>query len=108
MPRYCGMRWNGLIAGDDDRRAPLAHKPVAANTHLVTGPKIRANGDLRGTPHVRVIGSSGDTLGVMTLAEALRAAFKEGLDLVEVTPNADPPVCKISDLGKFKDDARRR
>ena len=51
--------------------------------------KIRINGDLRGTPRVDVIGSSGDRLGVMPVAEALRLAIKEGLDLVEVNPGAD-------------------
>ena len=64
--------------------------------------KIRINGELRGTPHVRVIASDGTMLGVMPLAEALRLAMKEGLDLVEVNPKADPPVCKILDFGKYK------
>ncbi len=63
--------------------------------------KIRKNGELRGTPTVRVIGSDGTMLGVMTLAEALRAALKEALDLVEVNPKPNPPLCKILDLRKF-------
>jgi translation initiation factor IF-3 len=64
--------------------------------------KVRRNGELRGTPSVRVMGSSGEQLGVMTLAEALRLAMKEGLDLVEVVPNANPPVCKLLDFSKYK------
>lgn len=64
--------------------------------------KIRVNGELRGTPHVRVVGSDGSTLGIMTLAEALRAAMKEGLDLVEVNPFARPPVCKLIDFAKYE------
>ena len=64
--------------------------------------KVRRNGELRGTPNVRVMGSSGEQLGVMTLAEALRLAMKEGLDLVEVVPNANPPVCKLLDFSKYK------
>jgi len=48
------------------------------------------------------MGSSGEQLGVMTLAEALRLAMKEGLDLVEVVPNANPPVCKLLDFSKYK------
>jgi translation initiation factor IF-3 len=68
--------------------------------------KIRINGDLRGTPRVDVIASSGERLGVMTLAAALRLAVKEGLDLVEVSPRADPPVCKLLDFGKYKYEAR--
>jgi hypothetical protein len=78
------------------------------------GTKIRKNGDLRGLPRVRVIGSSGKMLGVMALADALRLAFKEGLDLVEVNPAASPPVCKILDFDKYTSntiklaEARRR
>jgi translation initiation factor IF-3 len=67
--------------------------------------KIRINGELHGTPTVLVIGASGEALGEMPLAEALRLAMKEGLDLVEVNPEADPPVCKLLDLAKY--DAKR-
>jgi translation initiation factor IF-3 len=67
--------------------------------------KIRLNGDLRGTPLVRVIAADGEMLGVMTLADALRAAMEAGLDLVEVNPEADPPVCKVLDFGKYKYEA---
>jgi hypothetical protein len=66
--------------------------------------KLRINGDLRGTPRVQVVASNGEALGGMTLAEALRLAMKEGLDLVEVNPMADPPICKLLDL----DDARKK
>ncbi|SMC27592.1 bacterial translation initiation factor 3 (bIF-3) [Desulfacinum hydrothermale DSM 13146] len=51
---------------------------------------------------MRVVGSDGTQLGIMPLQQALEAAREEGLDLVEVAPNADPPVCKIMDYGKFK------
>jgi translation initiation factor IF-3 len=64
--------------------------------------KIRINGEIRGTPRVRLIGTDGDMLGVMTLAEALRLALKQGLDLVEVNPKADPPVCKLLDFDKYR------
>jgi translation initiation factor IF-3 len=64
------------------------------------GSKVRRNGDLRGLPEVNVIGPSGELLGVMTLADALRLAFKQGLDLVEVGPTASPPICKILDSDK--------
>ncbi|WP_448384176.1 translation initiation factor IF-3 [Desulfosoma sp.] len=57
--------------------------------------KIRAR-------QVRVIGADGSQLGIMSLQDALDAAREEGLDLVEVAPNADPPVCKIMDYGKFR------
>jgi translation initiation factor IF-3 len=70
--------------------------------------KVRKNGDLRGTPSVRVVGVGGEMLGVMSLAEALRLALKEGLDLVEVDPTAKPPLCKIMDLSKYKYPSRNR
>lgn len=51
---------------------------------------------------VRVISSEGNQLGIIPILEALRIAREEGLDLVEVAPNADPPVCRVMDYGKFK------
>jgi len=51
---------------------------------------------------VRVVDSEGAQLGIMSIEEALKAAHDRGLDLVEVAPKADPPVCKIMDYGKFK------
>jgi translation initiation factor IF-3 len=53
-------------------------------------------------PRVRVIDQNGENLGVMYTNEAIEAAKEAGLDLIEVSPNVDPPVCKILDLGKFK------
>jgi len=53
-------------------------------------------------PEVRVIGEEGEQFGVMDVRDAIRAAREKGLDLVEVAPNADPPVCKIIDFGKFQ------
>ncbi len=51
---------------------------------------------------VRVISEKGDMLGVFDTPEAMKLAFDQGLDLVEVSPNASPPVCKIIDYGKYK------
>ena len=51
---------------------------------------------------MRVIGAGGEQLGVLPIDQALRAAMDEGMDLVEVSPLAKPPVCKIMDYGKFK------
>lgn len=64
-----------------------------------TGP--RANRDIR-VPMVRVIDEEGQQLGVLPVEEAVTAAEDRDLDLVEVSPNADPPVCKIMDLGRYK------
>ena len=59
-------------------------------------------------PRVRVIGSDGEMVGVLTRDEALAMAEEEGLDLVEIQPNADPPVCKIMDFGKFKFEMQKK
>jgi len=53
-------------------------------------------------PQVRVVGSDGEQIGVMPIEEALRISNSESLDLVEVSPGANPPVCKIMDYGKYK------
>ena len=59
-------------------------------------------------PKVRVIDGDGENLGVMYTAEAIEAAQEVGLDLVEVSPNADPPVCKFLDVGKYKYEAQKK
>ena len=59
-------------------------------------------------PRVRVIGSDGEMIGVLSRDEALAKAEEEGLDLVEIQPNADPPVCKIMDFGKFKFEQQKK
>jgi translation initiation factor IF-3 len=64
-------------------------------------PQIRFNYRIR-VPEVRVIAADGTQLGIMTSQEAIRLAMDQSLDLVEVNPKADPPVCKIMDFGKFK------
>ncbi len=71
------------------------------------GPQIRINQRIR-VPEVRVIAESGEMLGVMPTNEALRRAQEKGLDLVEVNPKAEPPVCKILDFGKFKYDEKKK
>jgi translation initiation factor IF-3 len=57
---------------------------------------------------VRLVDQTGSMIGVLPLDEALERAEEAGLDLVEVSPTADPPVCKILDYGKFKYDAQKR
>lgn len=64
-------------------------------------PQIRVNDRIR-APKVRVVTAQGDQLGVMQVREALMKAKELGLDLVEVAPNAAPPVCRVIDYGKFK------
>jgi len=60
------------------------------------------------TDKVRVIDENGENLGVMYTREAIEQAAEVGLDLVEVSPNADPPVCKFLDVGKFRYEAQKK
>jgi translation initiation factor IF-3 len=59
-------------------------------------------------PEVQVIGSDGDNIGILNTNEAISMAKEQGLDLIEIAPNAKPPVCKIIDIGKFKYDAQKK
>jgi translation initiation factor IF-3 len=69
------------------------------------GPRV--NEEIR-VPQVRLIDQDGEMLGVMTAREAMLKAFEVGLDLLEISPNAVPPVCKITDYGKFKYEAQKK
>ena len=60
------------------------------------------------SPEVQVIGSDGENLGVINTNEAISMAKNQGLDLIEIAPNANPPVCKIMDMGKYKYDAQKK
>ena len=66
-----------------------------------TNERIRA-------PQVQVIGSDGKNLGTLNTQEAINLAKEEGLDLIEISPNASPPVCKIIDIGKYKYDMQKK
>ena len=57
---------------------------------------------------VRLVGLDGEMVGVVPLEDAKEHAVEAGMDLVEVSPNADPPVCKILDYGKFKYEAQKK
>jgi|TARA_B110000438_G_C15677154_1_gene590710 translation initiation factor IF-3 len=57
---------------------------------------------------VQVIGSDGNNLGILPLKKAIEKAKEESLDLIEISPNANPPVCKIMDMGKYKYDLQKK
>ena len=57
---------------------------------------------------VRVLGPEGENFGVISLADALAKAHELGLDLIEISPNANPPVCKVTDYGKFKYEQKKK
>ena len=67
----------------------------------------RANQEIT-APQVRLIDESGDNVGVVGLEDAIRRAYDAGMDLVEISPNSDPPVCKITDHGKLKYEAQKK
>ena len=69
------------------------------------GPRVNAMIDL---PSVRLVDESGEMLGIVDIERAMELAAEAGLDLVEVSPNADPPVCKLLDFGKFKYEAQKK
>ncbi|HSP45785.1 MAG TPA: translation initiation factor IF-3 [Chthoniobacterales bacterium] len=70
--------------------------------------QIRVNGRIRAREVRVIMGSTGEQLGVLKLSDALRRAQGLGLDLVEVAPTANPPVCKIVDFGKFRYDISKQ
>ncbi len=75
--------------------------PIRQDSRPAPTEQYRVNHRIR-IPRVRVIGSDGTQVGILDTHEALRMARDEGLDLVEISPKAVPPVCKIMDYGRFK------
>jgi len=70
-------------------------------------PRVRVNEQIR-VPRVLVIGPDGNNLGVMSVREAMAIAEEHGLDVVEVSPNANPPVVKIMDYGKYMYELKKK
>jgi translation initiation factor IF-3 len=87
------------------RTTPIARRPHNAPPQRETGPRI--NDRIR-SPEIRLIGADGENVGVVTPARAMQMAEEAGLDLVEISPTAEPPVCKIMDFGKFKYETQKR
>ena len=70
-------------------------------------PSVRINHQIRAS-ELRVIGPKGENFGVLSLSEALNKALEAGLDLIEISPKATPPVAKIADYGKFQYDENKK
>ena len=101
------MRAFVLIAGGcESIRFSFAKIPywgcsgISSNVHQL-------NEEIRDS-EIRLIGSSGEQLGIMSAAEALKIADGQGLDLVKISPQANPPVCKLMDYGKFRFEQSKR
>jgi translation initiation factor IF-3 len=87
------------------RTKAIARRPHNAPPTRDTGPRV--NGRIR-APEIRLIGPDGQNVGVVKPERALELAEQIGLDLVEISPNATPPVCKIMDFGKYKYETQKR
>ena len=87
------------------RNNTIARRPHNAPPQRETGPRI--NERIR-APEIRLIGADGENVGVISPERALVMAEEAGLDLVEISPNAVPPVCKIMDFGKYKYETQKR
>ena len=82
-------------------------RPFPPRSSPSTGAFVRVNGKIRAR-EVRVIGIDGKQFGVMPLGDALTLARNSGVDLVEVAPNAVPPVCRVVDFGKYRYEQSKR
>ncbi|MEM6971405.1 MAG: translation initiation factor IF-3 [Pseudomonadota bacterium] len=83
----------------------MARRPHNAPPTRETGPRV--NRQIR-VPQIRLIDENGDNVGVVRPEEGVSMAEEVGLDLVEISPNASPPVCKIMDFGKFKYETQKK
>ena len=87
------------------RKTTIARRPHNAPPQRDTGPRV--NGRVT-SEKIRLIDENGENVGVVTPSRAMMMAEDAGLDLVEISPNANPPVCKIMDFGKFKYEQQKR
>ncbi|WPZ23248.1 translation initiation factor IF-3 [Sulfitobacter faviae] len=94
-----------LELGNNQRTITIARRPHNAPPQRDTGPRV--NDKIR-APEIRLIGADGENVGVVSPQRAMEMADDAGLDLVEISPNAKPPVCKIMDFGKFKYEQQKR
>ncbi len=87
------------------RKFTIARRPNSAPPVRDTGPRV--NDRIRAT-EIRLIGADGENVGLVSPERGMELAEEAGLDLVEISPNATPPVCKIMDFGKFKYEQQKR
>ncbi len=104
QPASAKERPSGGSAGFLQWRVRIARPPFDAAPKS-EGPRVNEQITV---PSVRLIDENGQMIGVLTRREALSRAMEAGLDLVEVSPTADPPVCKILDYGKYKYESQKK
>ena len=90
---------------DQKDATAIARRPHNAPPQRETGPRVN---DRVRAPEIRLIGAEGENIGLITPEKAMLLAEQAGLDLVEISPNAEPPVCKIMDFGKYKYETQKR
>lgn len=93
--------WSIAITSPRTDTQDRGQRPQRAND----GPRV--NHEIT-APKVRVVGADGEMVGVLSKSEAIKLAQQSSLDLVEVSPNAEPPVCKIIDYGKYKYEQQKK
>ncbi len=76
-------------------------RPFRSRSNRSSGPFVRVNGKIRAR-EVRVVDADGSQVGILSIGDALTLARARGVDLVEVAPNAEPPVCRVVDYGKYR------
>ncbi|MDA8647901.1 translation initiation factor IF-3 [Rhodobacteraceae bacterium] len=94
-----------MVTHNKIRNDPIARRPHNAPPSRETGPRVNDRID---SSEIRLIGAEGENVGVVTPARGQELADQVGLDLVEISPNASPPVCKIMDFGKYKYEQQKR
>lgn len=92
-------------SNDQKDETAIARRPHNAPPTRDTGPRV--NDRIR-APEIRLIGAEGENIGVIAPDKAMALAEQAGLDLVEISPNATPPVCKIMDFGKYKYETQKK
>ncbi|TFW33131.1 translation initiation factor IF-3 [Massilia horti] len=93
--------WNASEARSNPRRTKRPNIQLFKGNNIATDKQHRINGEIT-YPEMRLNGVNNEPLGIVGLAEAFRLAEEANVDLVEIAPNASPPVCRLMDYGKFK------
>jgi translation initiation factor IF-3 len=105
MPGFFGRHRRPATHVVNNRESTTIRRPFRAPPPTKDGP--RANEEIR-VDSVQLIDAEGNNRGVVPIGEALDIAAEAGLDLVEISPNASPPVCKVQDLGKLKYEKQKK
>src|SRR3546814_8724422 len=99
--------WSSDVCSSDltATRSQTIARPPFDSTPSRDGPRVN---EMITSAQVRLVDENGEQVGVVSTADARRRAESAGLDLMEVSPNADPPVCKILDYGRFRYEAQKK